>query len=137
MHQKVYKLFFKIKKFKVILLLNGTSVPAPKKGIILFDATSFKGWEIRKNKRAKIENPQWKLLKDEKAMEVVSPSGFISLQKKVLTSGHLHMEWATPAVVKGRGQGRGNSGVFIEGFPEVQVLDSYRNKTYPDGQAGA
>ncbi|MDD7985259.1 DUF1080 domain-containing protein [Lentisphaera marina] len=116
---------------------DGTPVPAPKEAIILFDGTSFKGWEVHKSKRAKTENPQWKLLKDEKAMEVVTPSGYITLQEKLLSHGHLHIEWATPAVVKGKGQGRGNSGVFIEGFPEVQVLDSYRNKTYPDGQAGA
>ena len=112
-------------------------VPAPKESIILFDGTSFKGWEVQKNKRAKTENPQWKLLKDEKAMEVVTPSGYITLQEKLLSHGHLHIEWATPAVVKGKGQGRGNSGVFIEGFPEVQVLDSYRNKTYPMASRGS
>jgi hypothetical protein len=47
------------------------------------------------------------------------------------------VEWATPKEVKGDGQGRGNSGVFLMGIYEVQVLDSYENKTYPDGQAGA
>ena len=116
---------------------DGKPVPAPEGATIQFDGKSFKGWEIQKNKRAKIENPQWKLLKEEKAMEVVSPTGFISLQYKLLTHGHLHIEWATPSIIKGKGQGRGNSGVFIEGFPEVQVLDSYKNETYPDGQAGA
>ena len=121
----------------VELKYDGKAVTAPEGSKILFDGTSFKGWEILKNKRAKTENPQWKLLKDEKAMEVVSPSGFMSLREKLLTQGHLHIEWATPSVVKGKGQGRGNSGVFIEGFPEVQVLDSYKNETYPDGQAGA
>ncbi len=70
-------------------------------------------------------------------MEVVPKTGFLRTREKVITSGHLHIEWATPAVVKGNGQGRGNSGVFIGGFPEVQVLDSYENTTYPDGQAGA
>ncbi len=47
----------------------------------------------------------------------------------------LHIEWATPKVVKGEGQGRGNSGVFLLGKFEVQVLDSFGNVTYPDGQA--
>ena len=116
---------------------DGKPVAAPDGAKILFDGTSFKGWEFKKSKRAKTENPQWKLLKEEKAMEVVSPTGYISLREKLLTHGHLHIEWATPSVVKGKGQGRGNSGVFIEGFPEVQVLDSYQNETYPDGQAGA
>ena len=49
----------------------------------------------------------------------------------------LHVEWATPAEVKGEGQGRGNSGVYLQGRYEIQVLDSYQNKTYADGQAGA
>jgi hypothetical protein len=49
----------------------------------------------------------------------------------------LHVEFATPKEVKGDGQGRGNSGVFLLGAFEVQVLDSYQNPTYPDGQAAA
>jgi hypothetical protein len=49
----------------------------------------------------------------------------------------LHIEWATPSVVKGEGQERGNSGVFLMGRYEIQVLDSYDNKTYYHGQAGS
>ncbi|MEM1305822.1 MAG: DUF1080 domain-containing protein, partial [Planctomycetota bacterium] len=54
----------------------------------------------------------------------------------------LHIEWRSPSTPSGSGQGRGNSGVFFMAFPnshgyEIQVLDSYRNKTYFDGQAGA
>jgi hypothetical protein len=49
----------------------------------------------------------------------------------------LHLEWTTPATVTGTSQGRGNSGVFFQGRYEVQVLDSYQNPTYPDGQARA
>jgi hypothetical protein len=49
----------------------------------------------------------------------------------------LHVEWAEPAKVEGSGQGRGNSGVFMMGLYEVQVLDSYQNDTYPDGQCGS
>jgi hypothetical protein len=49
----------------------------------------------------------------------------------------LHVEFATPKEVKGDGQGRGNSGVFLLGQFEIQVLDSYQNPTYPDGQAAA
>jgi hypothetical protein len=53
------------------------------------------------------------------------------------TDFQLHVEFATPRVVKGDSQGRGNSGVFLLGRFEVQVLDSYQNPTYPDGQAAA
>lgn len=49
----------------------------------------------------------------------------------------LHVEWAAPDPPHGTGQGRGNSGILINGMYEVQVLDSYQSKTYPDGQAGA
>jgi hypothetical protein len=57
--------------------------------------------------------------------------------KAQFTDFQLHVEFATPKEVKGDGQGRGNSGVFLLGQFEVQVLDSYQNKTYPDGQAAA
>jgi len=49
----------------------------------------------------------------------------------------LHVEWRTPQVIEGKGQGRGNSGIFLMGLYEVQVLDSYENETYYNGQAGA
>jgi hypothetical protein len=57
--------------------------------------------------------------------------------KAQFTDFQLHVEFATPKEVKGDGQGRGNSGVFLLGAFEVQVLDSYNNPTYPDGQASA
>ena len=57
--------------------------------------------------------------------------------KAEFTDFQLHVEFATPTTVKGDGQGRGNSGVFLLGKFEVQVLDSYNNPTYPDGQAAA
>jgi len=49
---------------------------------------------------------------------------------------HLHLEFAAPIEVKGNGQGRGNSGVFLMGLYEIQVLDCYDNPTYPDGTTG-
>ena len=49
----------------------------------------------------------------------------------------LHVEWATPAEVKGDGQGRGNSGIYLQGRYEIQVLDSWNNPTYFNGQAGS
>ncbi len=67
---------------------------------------------------------------------VETGKGFLRT-KAQFTDFQLHVEFATPSVVKGDGQGRGNSGVFLLGKFEIQVLDSYQNATYPDGQAAA
>ncbi|HMF88912.1 MAG TPA: DUF1080 domain-containing protein, partial [Gemmatimonadaceae bacterium] len=69
-------------------------------------------------------------------VEVVPGSGDITT-KEGFGDAQLHIEWATPAVVKGEGQDRGNSGVFLMEQYEIQVLDSYDNKTYFHGQAGS
>ena len=61
----------------------------------------------------------------------------VMLTREEFGSIQLHVEWATPAEVKGEGQGRGNSGVYFQGRYEIQVLDSYQNPTYPNGQASA
>jgi hypothetical protein len=65
-----------------------------------------------------------------------SGKGYLRTQAE-FTDVQLHLEFATPAEVKGEGQGRGNSGVFLAGVFEVQVLDSFENPTYADGQAAA
>lgn len=69
-------------------------------------------------------------------MEVVRGAGSIE-SVRGFGDAQLHVEWAAPAPPRGEGQGRGNSGVFLMGRYEVQVLDSHLNVTYPDGQAGA
>ncbi|HYT67664.1 MAG TPA: DUF1080 domain-containing protein [Vicinamibacterales bacterium] len=66
-----------------------------------------------------------------------SGKGFIRTKEDDFTDYQLHVEFATPSEVKGNSQGRGNSGVFLNGVFEIQVLDSYNNITYPDGQASA
>ncbi len=71
-----------------------------------------------------------------KAGVLESGKGFIRT-KDEFSDVQLHVEFATPKLVKGDSQGRGNSGVFLLGKFEVQVLDSYQNVTYPDGQASA
>ena len=69
-------------------------------------------------------------------METAAASGGIHTKDK-FADFQLHLEFATPSPAHGTGQGRGNSGVLINGMYEVQVLDSYESKTYPDGQCGA
>jgi len=66
-----------------------------------------------------------------------SGKGFIRTKEDDFTDYQLHVEFATPSQVKGNSQSRGNSGVFLNGVFEIQVLDSYNNITYPDGQASA
>ena len=69
-------------------------------------------------------------------MTVVKGTGDIQT-KRDFGSCQLHIEWRTPAVIEGKGQGRGNSGVFLNNTYEVQVLDSYQNRTYSNGQAAS
>ncbi|MCK5563790.1 MAG: DUF1080 domain-containing protein [Planctomycetes bacterium] len=105
---------------------------APSDAIVLFDGTkeSFKNnWTDTKGNPTK-----WKIA--DGVMESVKKAGYIQTKQK-FGSCQLHIEWASPTVKKGKGQGMGNSGVFLMGTYEIQVLDSYNNITYPDGQAGA
>ena len=102
---------------------------APSDAVVLFDGKDLSKWEISGGHEAK-----WKV--ENGYMEVAAKSGSIRTKDK-FADFQLHLEFATPSEVKGNGQGRGNSGVLFNGIYEVQVLDSYGNKTYPDGQAGA
>ncbi len=101
----------------------------PSDAIVLFDGKSFKNWRTGNN-----EAPKWNL--GDGYMECVKGAGSIYTVQK-FGSCQLHVEWSTPVEVKGNGQGRGNSGVFPMGLYEIQVLDSYGNETYADGQAAA
>jgi hypothetical protein len=103
--------------------------PAPGDAIVLFDGTDLSKWQLGSGEAApwKIENGY---------MEVAPKSGSIRTKDK-FADFQLHIEFATPAKVEGNSQGRGNSGILFNGIYEVQVLDSYDNKTYPDGQCGA
>ena len=103
--------------------------PPPSDAIVLFDGKDLSQWKAQSG-----GEPKWKLLGDG-AMEVTG-SGSI-MTKEEFGDCQLHVEWATPSEVKGDGQGRGNSGVYLQGRYEIQVLDSFNNKTYPNGQAGA
>jgi hypothetical protein len=111
---------------------DGAAVPAPEGALVLFDGTSLEDWKSGN------EPAKWQLVEgNPSAMQVTRGGGSLRCELPLEGDGHLHIEWATPAEVKGEGQGRGNSGVFLDGFPEIQVLDSHENDTYPDGQAAA
>lgn len=95
----------------------------PSDAIVLFDGKSLSEWE---------GGDKW-IIKDgvaiSNATSIHTKRGFGDCQ--------LHVEWAAPEKVVSEGQGRGNSGVYLMATYEVQVLDSYNNKTYFDGQCGA
>jgi hypothetical protein len=104
----------------------------PSDALVLFDGTED---SLKANWTDTAGNPsQWKIV--DGALESVNKAGYIQTREKY-GSCQLHIEWAAPANVAGNGQGRGNSGVFLMGTYEVQVLDSFENQTYADGQAGA
>jgi len=107
----------------------GTGTAAPSDAIVLFDGKDFSQWESTKGGEVK-----WRL--EGGAMFVVGKTGNIQT-KQSFGDCQLHIEWRTPDVVEGEGQGRGNSGIFFQKKYELQVLDSYDNKTYFDGQAGS
>jgi hypothetical protein len=104
----------------------GAHGAAPSDAVVLFDGGDLSAWTRGG------EPAPWKV--QEGAM--VAGGGDIST-REAFGDCQLHVEWATPAEVKGESQARGNSGVFLMGRYEVQVLDSFENRTYADGQAGA
>ncbi|MFC1568707.1 family 16 glycoside hydrolase [bacterium] len=104
-------------------------IEPPSDGIILFDSNDLSKWESMNG-----EETEW--ICNDDYFECVKGSGYIKT-KQHFGDIQLHIEWAAPLPVKGSSQGRGNSGVFLMGRYEVQVLDSYDNITYADGQAGA
>ena len=101
----------------------------PSDAIVLFNGQNLSRWQSADTTAAK-----WKVV--DGYAEVTPGTGDIQTRDK-FGDCQLHIEWATPAVPKGEGQERGNSGVFLMGRYEVQVLDSYENKTYYHGQAGS
>lgn len=103
---------------------------APSDAIILFDGKDVSKWQ-KENGGA----VGWKLDADG-ALTVVKGSGNIAT-KEGFGSCQLHIEWREPSIIAGASQTRGNSGIFFMGRYELQVLDSYDNPTYVNGQAGS
>ncbi len=107
----------------------------PSDAIVLFDGKDLSKWKAdpRKDTPPGDDKPRWKI--ENGYTEIAAKAGGIRTRESFKGDYQLHLEWRAPDVVVGNSQGRGNSGVFIGGFPEIQVLDSYQNDTYPDGQA--
>lgn len=111
------------------IVTPGAGTAPPSDAIILFDGADLSQWESHSGNPA-----PWEV--SDGAMTVVPKSGAIQT-KQAFGDCQLHIEWRTPEVINGEGQGRGNSGIFLMGNYELQVLDSYNNLTYPNGQAGS
>ncbi|WP_031499742.1 3-keto-disaccharide hydrolase [Bryobacter aggregatus] len=105
---------------------------APSDAIVLFDGSDLSQWTFR----GKTGRPRqsWKL--ENGTMEVVPGAGDAQT-KESFGDVQLHVEWSPPTEISGDSQWRANSGILIMGNYEIQVLDSYNNPTYADGQAGA
>jgi hypothetical protein len=105
------------------------SKAAPPGAKVLFDGKDLTGWTTRGGKTA-----EWKV--EDGYMEVVPGKGDV---RTAATFGDcdLHVEFWVPLMPDKKGQARGNSGVYLQGRYEIQVLDSYMNETYKDGACGA
>ncbi len=101
----------------------------PADAIILFNGSNASAWKHNNGDEAK-----W-IVSDN--IMTVKPGSSSIITKQKFGDCQLHIEWRTPAEVKGTGQERGNSGIYLMGRYEVQVLDSYNNSTYRNGQAGS
>jgi Domain of Unknown Function (DUF1080) len=102
---------------------------APSDAVVLFDGKDLSKWVDKDGKPAgwKVENGY---------LQVVPHAGYI-FTREAFGDCQLHVEFAEPSPPHGDSQDRGNSGVYLQGLYEIQVLDSYQNKTYADGEAAA
>lgn len=101
----------------------GDAQTPPSDAIVLFDGKNLDAW---------VNGEKW-IIQD----GIATAKGGGIYTKQQFGDCQIHLEFATPSKVQGSGQGRGNSGVYIMGRYEVQILDSYQNETYFDGQCGA
>lgn len=114
---------------KPAVVMPGTDMKAPSDAIVLFDGKNLDEWTTDSGCPA-----QWKISGD--AVTIDKSKGDI-LTKRKFNSFQLHIEWRIPEGIQGTSQARGNSGVYLQDMYEVQVLDSYENPTYVNGQAAS
>ena len=101
----------------------------PSDAIVLFDGGGLSAWQGVDGGEAGWGVSDGTVTVVPKSGDIQTRQGFGDVQ--------LHIEWRTPVAIEGEGQGRGNSGVFFQGLYEVQVLDSFENRTYSNGQAAS
>ena len=104
-------------------------ITAPADAIVLFDGKDLSQWVHQDGSAAK-----WEVKNG--VFTVSKGTGDIQT-KEVFNDFQLHIEWMVPVNISGESQARGNSGIFLQGRYEVQVLDNYNNRTYANGQAGS
>jgi hypothetical protein len=112
-------------------VVPATDQPAkpPGDAVVLFDGSDLSKWKPEKGEG----EVKWKA--ENGALVVVPKSGAIQ-SKDEFRDVQVHLEWQHPKDITGKGQGRGNSGIFLMGLYELQVLDNYNAETYPDGMVG-
>lgn len=116
-----------------VIVIPGNGMQPPSDAIVLFKGKDMSEWEIP-------ENTEWMV---EDGIVTIKPSKERQTKpvwifsKKQFGDIQLHVEWRSPKKVEGEGQRRGNSGIFLPGKYEIQVLDSYDNPTYVNGQCAS
>lgn len=117
-----------------VKIITAAKIPgnAPSDAIILFDGKNLDQWVSKNNPN---KPAPWKIM-DKDYMEIVPGSGDIQT-KMTFGDCQLHLEWSADDAAVHGGQARGNSGVFFQNRYELQILDSYNNRTYSNGQAGS
>jgi hypothetical protein len=139
--------FLRCQQLLPVLCLNGTLLlhgglaaraddqkdkgsPPPKDAIVLLNGKDLSGWTNRNGQPA-----EWRV--ENGYMEVVPGTGNIKTLEKFGPDFQFHAEFWLPLMANAKGQSRANSGIFLQGRYEIQVLDSYMNKTYANGACGA
>ena len=116
-----------------VIVTPGENATQEKAGIAPSDAVAlFDGKDLSKWKSGNAD-AKWKVADG----AAIAGGGDIQTKDEFGPDFQLHVEWTAPVPPKGKSQGRGNSGIFLFGRYEIQVLDNFENKTYPDGQATA
>jgi hypothetical protein len=122
---KMTEVWFPVPEIVSPGILNG----APSDAIVLFDGKNLDEWSNDKGGQA-----GWEI---KEGILTINPGAGSIQTKRLFSDCQLHLEWRTPSTIIGEGQGRGNSGVYLQSRYEVQILDSYNNPTYSNGQAAS